>query len=276
MKLSFLSLTRFAMLPLMISAVVACSDSASIVAPPEGSEKVTGTDRDNLNETLNNEALLSAIYGDNNEDKSSGFILEVLFAHMNDIGTMEFTAPPSGAGVKTGTYKAFGGQVTLAIKAGTDAPKYHRWTGIMALNNIANPTAIILASISKENATATFPPFSDISFDESINLEESSASYIEINGTNSTVYEAKEGKITFSSLAFSSNENKCRTTGYKVLDDLQGVSLSDCKSAAGTIKGSLSFKAFEVGGPKTVTVPLTAFNLPANNIMLHANAPAED
>lgn len=294
MKSKLFSVVRYSFLPLALAAVTACSDDNTI-APPPGSSVVTETDRDRLEATLTDTAVLRAMFGMDNEDPSLQLVLELVFANMKNMGTLNISSPAAqtnkmiGAsvdrstngipsirplnGTPQGSYVAFGGQVVLSISE-EDLDQKHVWTGIVAVNNLENPTDIIIAGIAKEDISSVPSSIPNTSFGVELDDIEAAASYIHRSGGTSTLYQAISGQMNISSAEFPSGGKSCSLEGYSILELMPGIALSNCKATNGVIKGAFNFTAQQVGGTATVTVPVTAFNLASNRTFLSVEVPA--
>lgn len=293
MKAKLLGTARFFIAPLAFLAINACS-SDTIVKPPEGSKEVTENDREQLEDALNNEAILQALLGgpDSNDDPSAGFVLELILSNVSNIGSIDINVPQAtlsqtagtgngpaiqpAEGISNGSYKAFAAQVIMAVKEGSSETIYHQWNGIVAMNNLANPTDIIIANITRDNNSSSFPGLPSGSVGSTENMEVSAA-YIHISGNQTTPYYATSGQISFSSVSFASGEKSCPLTGYSILDIIPELKITSCKAASGVMKGSFGFTARRAGSTDaTITIPSTSFNLPATRNTISASVPAEN
>ncbi len=296
MKSKLFSVARYSFLPLALAAVTACSDD-NTTAPPPGSSVVTETDRDRLEATLTDTAVLRAMFGMDNEDPSLQLVLELVFANMKNMGTLNISSPApetnkmtgvsvnrlaSGTpsvrplnGTPQGSYVAFGGQVVLTISE-EDLTQKHVWTGIVAVNDLENPTDIIIAGIAQEDVSSAPSSIPNTSFDVEFDDTEAAASYIHRSGGTSTLYQAVSGQMNISSADFAGSSKPCSVTGYSILEieEFSEIVLSNCKTTNGAIKGSFNFTAEQVGGDGTVVVPVTTFNLASNRTFLSVAIPA--
>lgn len=271
MKSKLLNMVRLTLVPLVIATIAACGSDTTISAPP-GSTGVTENERVQIEATLNDTAVLRALYGDMSDgegDPSLHLVLEMVIANATNMGTIDI------GGTLNGTYRAFGGQVVLLVTAPDEVPETHTWAGIIAMNELENPSDIIIAGISNGNIStipSSFPstPMNALSNDYDI---EASGAYIRRSGGTSTLYESISGQMSISSAAFSSSSKTCASSGFTIVELMPEISLSNCKTQGGALKGSFGFTATQVGGTATVTIPNTAFNLPANRTSISVFAP---
>lgn len=289
MTSSFCRTARF-FVPFAFAAVTACS-SDNVVAPPPGSSATSETERDDVAENFTNPIILDALFGAD-ADGSNALVLETVSANVKNVGSIDISIGSPQAlsnripGVKqtvlpvrtavqveSRTFKAFAGQLVLELTDAHDAEfKRMTWMGVIAMDNLSNPTEIVIAGISKGPVPSIPSSMSNTPFgkNESEDGPEANAQYLKKVGNEYVLYEeVSGGGMTISSSSYGSSKG-CSTTGFTSLIGFEGVGVSSCSFSHGSMKGNFTFTGANSGMAQTITVSLPSFNLPSSRTVIAA------
>ncbi len=270
--------------PFVFATVTACS-SDNVVAPPPGSNKITDTEQTEIEESLKDPTILAALFG-SEVDPSDALVLELMSTHMQNIGTLNINIaspapvattipgirqtvlPPRLASeVPSTTFKAFAGKIVLTLKdADGSGTEKMIWMGMVALNDLSNPTKILVAGISQESVASVPSSMASTPFavDRPTGSPKAEASYAVKDGSSFTLYEAVNGQMAITQSSFGSSKS-CNFSGFAALQDIPSITVTGCNASQGSMKGNFNFTANQSGGGSgTVSISLTTFSLPAS------------
>ncbi len=247
-----------------------------------GNGGLTATERTQLGAALTNPVVADAILA--GTDGQGGPLLGFIANGVQSLGTLQVAAngavalvtpngvrqsviPVRGAvGSAAGTYRAFGGQLILSLKSGNEPAENIVWTGVIALNNLATPTDIIVAGVVHRDRTTGIASIPATTFGQPLVDRNAFGAYININGNTTTVYNATAGQIAVTNATFGSATADCKNALIPMI--------KSCTSSQGTLQGSFNFTGTVGGAGGTITIPSTAVDLPAMRMTMSVEIPA--
>lgn len=256
------------LVPMAALVVSACGGGDGGTGPKTG---LTNTQQTKVAAILQTPEVIEAIVGSSGEGAMATALMPFIAQNLESLGTIEVAAGPVPArlpGVRynvtpvraavnpsVGSYKAFGGQYLFSVKNGNEPDFKFSWTGIIAFNDLNNPTDIITVGVTDMTTNVAPTTFSTLEFGSTSGNQVASASFIKVNGNLATGYSAFDGIIVINSAAFTNVKN---CSGLREI-----VFVKLCSVTQGRVKGRFNFSARQVGGDATVHIPETTLDVPA-------------
>ncbi len=232
---------------------------------------LTNTQQTKIAAILQKPEVVQAIVGSSGEGVMAAAMMPFIASNMTSLGTIDIGTGPVAAllpgarysvspvraavGPSVGSYKAFGGQYLFSVKNGDEPEVKFSWTGIIAFNDLNNPTDIITVGVTDMTTNVAPTSFSTLEFGNTSGNPLAFASFIKISGSSAIGYSAVNGSVAISSATFSSAKN---------CGNLEKVTfVKTCTVSQGSVKGSFNFSARQTGGEAMVQIPATTLDVPA-------------
>jgi hypothetical protein len=263
--------------PLALAALAACGSDSS--TGPSGSG-LTTAQKTTIITTLGRADVRTSLSSSGNFLVGYG-LSEGSTLGLSNIGTISFGAAPSGNRLvrgnqlvltpsaatitgPTGSYSAFGAQLVLTDSSAT-ALHHGVWTGLIAFDNLDNPTTIIAAGVFSDNVTSvTSTPATN--FDLADETRFATGMYIKLTGpTTNTAYSTLGATSPAGSMAITNASFSGSTSCGPGLPP----SIPQCAYGSGSVAGNFGFTAQQVDGTDTVTIPNTTFDIPSSQTTIY-------